>query len=103
MPMMSRIPTTETEVMSICLERDLKERLKALAGEQGYQSLIRNILGRYVCQGSRSGVILARIDARAFHDQTCALTGEQIPAESAMYFGVTTSGALLPLSLSSLE
>jgi predicted DNA-binding protein len=44
----SPIPTTQMEVTSIRLERELKQRLKALAGNQGYQALIREILWSYV-------------------------------------------------------
>jgi hypothetical protein len=39
-----QISTTEMEVTSIRLERELKERLKELAGNQGYQALIRDVL-----------------------------------------------------------
>jgi uncharacterized protein (DUF4415 family) len=103
-PTVSRIPTTDMEVTSIRLERALKERLKALAGEQGYQALIREILWQYVRQGSRPAeAICARIEATATQDQTCALTGKPIPAQSRMYLGVTASGVLLPLSIASVE
>ena len=39
-----RTPTTEMEVTIIRLERDLKDHLKQLAGSQGYQALIRDVL-----------------------------------------------------------
>ncbi|MFN5726683.1 MAG: hypothetical protein ACK48D_08125, partial [Pseudanabaena sp.] len=42
--------TTEMEVTSIRLERELKEKLKELAGGQGYQALIRGVLWDYIDQ-----------------------------------------------------
>ena len=47
---LTRIPTTDMEVTSIRLERELKEKLKDLSGNQGYQALIRDILRNYVQQ-----------------------------------------------------
>jgi len=44
MPTLTRVSTTEMEVTSIRLERSLKEKLKALAGDRGYQALIREVL-----------------------------------------------------------
>ncbi|MGA7933802.1 MAG: hypothetical protein WCA35_09665, partial [Kovacikia sp.] len=49
---LTRTSTTEMEVTSIRLERELKERLKDLSGSQGYQALIRDILWNYVRQKS---------------------------------------------------
>ncbi|MEQ8465283.1 hypothetical protein [Coleofasciculus sp. E1-EBD-02] len=40
--------TTEMKVTSIRLERELKEKLKDLSGNQGYQALIRDVLWNYV-------------------------------------------------------
>ena len=48
----ARTPTTDMEVTSIRLERELKDKLKELAGSQGYQALIRDILWNYVQQKS---------------------------------------------------
>ena len=48
----ARTPTTEMEVTSIRLERELKDKLKELSGNQGYQALIRDILWNYVQQKS---------------------------------------------------
>jgi predicted DNA-binding protein len=36
--MVKRVPTTEMEVTSIRLERELKEKLKEISGHQGYQA-----------------------------------------------------------------
>jgi uncharacterized protein (DUF4415 family) len=47
---LTRTTTTEMEVTSIRLERDLKDKLKELSGKQGYQALIRDILWKYVQQ-----------------------------------------------------
>jgi hypothetical protein len=41
---LARTATTDMEVTSIRLERDLKEKLKDLSTNQGYQALIRDIL-----------------------------------------------------------
>jgi predicted DNA-binding protein len=49
---LKRTPTTEMEVTSIRLERELKERLKEISGHQGYQALIREVLWKYVQQKS---------------------------------------------------
>ena len=49
---LTRIPTTDMEVTSIRLERELKEKLKEISGNQGYQALIRDILWNYVQQKS---------------------------------------------------
>ncbi len=52
MHILTRTTTTDMEVTSIRLERDLKNRLKELAGNQGYQALVRDILWNYVQQKS---------------------------------------------------
>ena len=41
---LNRTTTTEMEVTSIRLERELKDKLKELSGNVGYQALIRDIL-----------------------------------------------------------
>lgn len=51
----ARTPTTDMEVTSIRLERELKDKLKEIAGNQGYQALIRDILWNYVQQNQVSG------------------------------------------------
>jgi predicted transcriptional regulator len=43
-----RDANTEMQVTSIRLEAELKERLRQISGEQGYQVLIRDILWQFV-------------------------------------------------------
>ena len=107
---LTRIPTTEMEVTSIRLERELKEKLKELSGNQGYQALIRDILWNYVQQRSHDQSpsllpteIRATIAAIAQREERCALTGTLIPSSQPMLLGLTTTGALLPLSPDSLQ
>lgn len=107
---LTRTPTTEMEVTSIRLERDLKEKLKELAGTQGYQALIRDILWQYVQQRSREPIpaialseIRATFSAIAHKEEQCALTGVLIPPNQPMLLGLTTTGVLIPLGLDSLE
>jgi predicted DNA-binding protein len=101
--------TTEMEVTSIRLERDLKEKLKDLAGNQGYQALIRDVLWNYVQQKSGDyQPTLARTDIRASveaiaqQEERCVLTGEVIRPREAMLLGFTTDGNMVPLSMGSL-
>lgn len=104
-----RTPTTEMEVTSIRLERELKENLKKLAGNQGYQALIRDVLWSYVQQKSgqfRPGLtpdqIRASVEAVAQQEETCALTGKTIQPQEAMMLGWTINGDMVPLSQGSL-
>jgi hypothetical protein len=97
--------TTEMEVTSIRLERTLKKKLKDLSGNQGYQSLIRDILWNYVNQKSGDyrprfmpTDIRATIHAIAQKDESCVLTGKLIPAGDQMFLGFTVHGDLVPLS-----
>lgn len=105
----NRTPTTEMEVTSIRLERDLKENLKQLAGNQGYQALIRDILWNYVQQKSgqfrphlTADQIHASVQAIAHQEETCALTGKAIQPQEAMLLGWTSAGEWVPLSQGSL-
>lgn len=104
-----RISTTEMQVTSIRLETDLKERLKGISGNQGYQSLIREILWDYVERQERdqprplsAADIRATTPAIAQREEHCAMTGAAILPGSPMLLGWTTSGQFLPLSPSSL-
>lgn len=104
-----RPATTQMEVTSIRLERNLKEKLKELSGNQGYQALIRDILWNYVHQKSgdyrphfSKFDIRAKIEAISQKDETCVLTGELIRENQEMYLGLTLNGDLVPLSLNSL-
>ncbi|NJL87515.1 MAG: hypothetical protein HC886_18515 [Leptolyngbyaceae cyanobacterium SM1_1_3] len=109
MPTLSRTSTTDMEVTSIRLERDLKERLKAIAGERGYQALIRDILWQYLAQKSEDlqptverEDIRASLKAIAQKEEYCALTGTAIAPQTPMLLGLTTTGELVPLSLNAL-
>lgn len=110
MPTLSRPSTTDMEVTSIRLERDLKERLKAIAGNRGYQALIRDVLWRYVEQKSEDlqptverQDIRASLEAIAQKEEHCALTGAAIAPQSPMLLGLTVTGELVPLSRHSLD
>ena len=105
MQTLSRTSTTDMEVTSIRLERDLKENLKAIAGNRGYQALIREILWAYVEQQSGLGShgverpdIRATVPATAERTERCALTGCAIAPGESMLLGLTAQGALVPLS-----
>ncbi|MEB3279840.1 MAG: hypothetical protein VKK42_13080 [Lyngbya sp.] len=105
-----RTSTTDMEVTSIRLERELKERLKNLAKNQGYQALIRDILWNYVQQKSGEyrpqfsrEEIRASISAVAQQEERCVLTGKIIRPQEPMLLGFTSNGDLVPLSLDSLD
>jgi hypothetical protein len=106
---LTRTSTTDMEVTSIRLERDLKEKLKELSGNQGYQALIRDILWNYVQQKSgeyRSNFsrndIRASLSATAQKEEHCVITGKLIRPQEPMLLGLTTSGDMVPLSIESL-
>ena len=110
MQTMTRTSTTDMEVTSIRLERELKNKLKDLAGNQGYQSLIRDILWNYIQQKSgdwkprfSKSDIRASICAIAEQEQRCVLTGKLIEPQQSMLLGLTRNGDMLPLSLESLS
>lgn len=100
--------TTEMQVTSIRFEQELKNRLKQLAGHQGYQALIRNILWDYVNQKSRAqsqvfqSDIRASMPAKALQEEHCALTGKVIQPQEPMLLGLMNSGEMVPLSVESL-
>ncbi len=109
MQTLTRTSTTEMEVTSIRFERELKEKLKELAGNQGYQALIRDILWDYVQQNSGKqspqvsrDEIRATLSAIARQEERCGLTGRPIHAEEPMLLGLTSTGTLIPLRLDSL-
>jgi hypothetical protein len=113
--------TSEMQVTSIRLEAKLKEQLRELSGEQGYQSLIREVLWQFVEQqtiadGPRSNFIklgrlpshapiLSQSDIRATfaaiaqREEQCAITGQLIQPQQSMWLGLTTTGELIPLSV----
>lgn len=105
---LNRTATTEMEVTSIRLERELKDRLKELSGNQGYQALIRDVLWNYVQQKSGGTACSAEeirvsIPALANREERCVLTGTVIRPQESMLLGLTTRGEMVPLSLGSLD
>ncbi|MBD2328214.1 MAG: hypothetical protein B0A82_21460 [Alkalinema sp. CACIAM 70d] len=110
MQALTRIPTTEMEVTSIRLERELKERLKTLSGSQGYQALIRDILWNYVQQRSNdlftnvsSSDIRATFTATAEREERCSISGRIIRSGEEILLGLTTEGNLVPIHPDSLS
>lgn len=102
--------TTDMEVTSIRLEKDLKDRLKKLANNKGYQALIRDILWNYVQQKSGDyrpqllhSDIRASLPATAQQEERCVLTGKVIRPNEPMLLGLTTNGDMVPLSIESME
>jgi hypothetical protein len=101
--------TTEMEVTSIRLERELKEKLKELAGGQGYQALIRGVLWDYIDTRKPSPIqkrisleqIRASVTAIAQRSESCALTGKSIQSQESMFLGLTINGDWVPLSVGS--
>lgn len=93
------------EVTSIRLEPELKDKLRSLSGEMGYQSLIRSILWQYVKQHSQvsANEIRASFSAIAHKEETCALTGQSIHPHDDIWLGVTTKGELVPLCREGLD
>jgi predicted transcriptional regulator len=107
---LNRTSTTEMEVTSIRLERELKDRLKELAGNQGYQALIRDVLWNYVQQKSIDhqpkigrDQIRASMEAIAHQEERCVLTGKLIRPDEEMLLGWTMTGEIVPLSIESLD
>ena len=106
---LTRISTTEMEVTSIRLERELKERLKGLSGSQGYQALIRDVLWNFVQQRSQdflpsitSTDIRATINAKAERSENCSLSGKTIQIGQEIFLGLTNEGNLVPIHPDSL-
>ena len=104
MPTFSRTSTTDMEVTSIRLEKELKDSLKAIAGHRGYQALIREILWAYIEQQSGQAAstvthheIRATIPATAERPERCAMTGQAINPGDTMLLGLTPQGALVAL------
>jgi len=102
--------TTDMEVTSIRLEKELKDRLKKLANNKGYQALIRDILWTYVQQKSGDyrpqlshSDIRASLAATAQQEERCVLTGKVIRPSEEMLLGLTTNGDMVPLSIDSME
>ena len=105
MPTIPHTPTTDMQVTSIRLERELKNKLKEIAGNQGYQALIRDILWNYVQQKSSEwkprfsrADIRASIAGTAMQEQHCVLTGQLIQPQEPMLFGLTKNGHMVTTS-----
>ncbi|MBM0745286.1 hypothetical protein JOY44_28020 (plasmid) [Phormidium sp. CLA17] len=119
--------TSEMQVTSIRLEPELKERLREISGEQGYQTLIRDVLWRFVERQARLDELLhdgnwqlpqkengfalpsypsmffisdirAKFRAVAQQEQRCAITGQLIRPQQPMWLGLTMTGNMVPLS-----
>jgi hypothetical protein len=119
--------TSEMQVTSIRLEPELKERLREISGEQGYQTLIRDVLWRFVEQQARPDDLLhdgnrqlpqresdfvlpscpstfsiseirSTFRAVAQQEQRCAITGQLIRPQQPMWLGLTMTGNMVPLS-----
>ena len=110
--------TSEMQVTSIRLEPELKERLREISGEQGYQTLIREVLWQFVDQQMVSDEVrwrslseresysvedrrslshpplLSMSDIRATfravsqQEEQCAITGQHIQPQQEMLLGV---------------
>ncbi len=105
----TRTATTDMEVTSIRLEKELKDKLKELSGSQGYQALIRDILWNYVQQKSgdwkplfSKNDIRVSITATAQKEERCVLTGQSIQPKQQMLLGLTKTGDMVPLTIESL-
>jgi predicted DNA-binding protein len=121
--------TSEMQVTSIRLEPKLKERLREISGEQGYQTLIREVLWQFVDQQMVSDEVrwrslseresyaaedrrspshpplLSMSDIRATfravsqQEEQCAITGQRIQPQQEMLLGLTTNGEMIALSM----
>ena len=105
MALKTQSPTTEMQVTSIRFERELIDKLKELAGHQGYQALVRDVLWDYVRQHSDDPEfrisrqqIRTIIAAEAQRQERCALTGTDIQPHEEMWMAFTVDNQLLPIS-----
>lgn len=93
-------------VTSIRLEVELKERLKALAGAEGYQQLVRDVLWRFVEDNQPSlskADIRATVEAIAQREERCTLTGEPILAGQHLLLGLTEDGRMVAIARESVR
>ena len=108
MPAKIQLPTTEMQVTSIRLERSLIDKLKALSGDSGYQSLLRDILWDYVNKHASHTSQIRREDIRtvmaaeAQRTERCALTGREIAPFEEIWMALTTDNRLVPLSVETI-
>ena len=121
--------TSEMQVTSIRLEPELKERLRDISGEQGYQTLMRDVLWQFIEQQARpeelvhdenrqlsqreNGFALpscpamvsisdirATFRAIAQQEQRCAITGQLICSQQPMWLGLTNTSTRLGAKVS---
>ena len=125
----NRGSTSEMQVTSIRLEPELKERMREISGEQGYQTLIREVLWQFVEQQMGADEVrwrslserepystedrrslshpplLSMSDIRAMfravsqQEEQCAITGQRIQPQQEMLLGLTTNGEIIALSM----
>lgn len=93
---------TEMQVTSIRFERELIERLKALAGRESYQALVRDVLWTFVNEQEHSEVvqrsqIRSVVSAIAYRKETCVLTGEVIEVGEDMLLGLLDDARWVPI------
>ena len=110
MALRTRSTTTEMQVTSIRFEKELIDKLKEMAGTQGYQSLVREVLWNHVKQQIGSGSFqICREDVRtimaaeAVQTEHCALTGNTIEPQEGMWIAITKDEQLVPVSLDGWE
>ena len=107
-PVKSSPIKTEMQVTSIRFERELIDRLKEMAGKQGYQALVRDVLWDYVNheegkeQITRSQIRTV-VEAIAVRDEVCALTGKRIPEGKKLLMGILVDERWVPLSLDAIN
>lgn len=102
----ARHSTIDMPVTRICLETELKARLKVLAGKYGYQKLVREVLWRFVENNQpplSKTEIWATVDAIAQRDQTCALTGKRISTGQPMLLGLKEDGRMVVIARESVR
>jgi hypothetical protein len=90
------------QVTSIRFERSLIERLKALAGSDSYQALVRDVLWDFVNDQDQSEVversqIRSIVEAIAYRDEICAVTGSTIEEGDSMVLGLLEDDRWVPL------
>lgn len=96
------------QVTSIRFERELIDRLKEMAGKQGYQALVRDVLWEYVNHDADHGTvnraqIRTVVEAIAVRDEVCALTGKRIPEGTKLLMGLLVDERWVPLCTQSIQ
>ncbi len=95
------------QVTSIRFERELIDRLKDLAGDKGYQALVREVLWDYVKQEDPEMIersqIRSLVSAIAYRDEICSLTGETIEEGEDMALGLLRDSRWVPICWEAIE